>query len=155
MKVKFKYGIKSYSGLLDEMVFCNYKARDVVIGREYNPSQRITTNNTKMGQCMVNIVMIYNATTEAYKAQLTEYAQKMFMLPEYQGKLAGNKMTVFLKMMWAWANTQAGAETLLNLSLDDFSLGAYEDLVNIKVAVDNGYLPAVDGYEDYLEIWNE
>lgn len=156
MKVEYKYGIKSYSGKLDELVFSNYKSRDVVVARVYDPSQKVTENNHKMGQAMRNIAAIYKLTPESYKDQLSAYSVLMFDLEEFSGKIAGNKMTVFFKMMWAWANAYGGVDFLLSISTDDYSIGAYDDdLGTIATAVNNGFLPVVEGFSFFSASWSD
>ena len=49
MQVKFKYGVKSFSGTLDDHVYANYEDRGVVIGRMKPKKTRI--NSSKYFNC--------------------------------------------------------------------------------------------------------
>lgn len=63
MKAKFKYGIKSFSGTVDDMNFAHYKGRNVTIGRMLPESRRITENNITMGAKMKNIAKLYRVNS--------------------------------------------------------------------------------------------
>ena len=149
MKVKFKYGIKSFSGLFDEMIFSNYQRDNVVIGRMYNPSPKVSENNSIMGAKMQAISKIWVATTDAYKEDFKGYSYKMFGLPMFDGKVSGNGFSAFVKAMWGASKDTENPLDLLALSVDDLEVEAYSQIVSVKVCVENGYLPVVDGYEAY------
>jgi hypothetical protein len=149
MKIKFKYGIKSFSGLFDEMIFANYERDKVVIGRMYNPSPRVTENNTLMGTIMQNITKLWAASSETYKKDCKNYAYKMFGLPMFDGKISGNGFSVFVKILWAASKDTENPLDLMALSVDDLEVEAYSQIESVKVCVENGYLPVVDGYEAY------
>lgn len=149
MKIKFKYGIKSFSGLFDEMIFANYQRDKVVIGRMYNPSPKITENNWTMGAKMQGISKIWGATSPAYKKDFKVYSYKMFGLPMFDGKVSGNGFSAFVKAMWGASKDTENPLDLLSLSLDDLEVDAYLQIKSVKVCVENGYLPVVDGYELY------
>lgn len=149
MKIKFKYGIKSFSGLFDEMIFANYERDKVVIGRMYNPSPRVTQNNEFMGTVMQNITKLWDAVSQAYKKDCKNYAYKMFGLPKFDGKVSGNGFSVFVKIIWAASKDPENPLDLMALSVDDLEVGAYTQIESVKVCVENDYLPVVDGYEAY------
>ena len=49
MKVKFKYGIQTYSGTIDEMVYGSYRDDKLCIGREYVYPTPERENNALLG----------------------------------------------------------------------------------------------------------
>lgn len=146
-KVKFRFGIKSYSGTLDDLVYCNYSSRDVVIGRVQSESRELTQNNIDMGSKMTNIANLYSGASSAYKADLDTYAEKMFALPAYTGKLAGNKFSVFLKIVWAASQSDTDPVDLNSLNTDDILLGSYNTFETVSTAINNGFIPDVEGSE--------
>lgn len=149
MKVKFRYGIKSYSGTLDELNFANYEERNVVIGRMLPVNREITSQNILIGGIMVNISNLYGAIEEDYKADLKAYSKKMYKLKKFDKQLAGNRYSTFVKMLFAASKDPSSSIDINSLSVDDLSLGAYEEIQTVANAVRYGYLPAVDGYELY------
>lgn len=154
MKIKFKYGIKSFSGLFDEMIFANYERDKLVIGRMYNPSPRVSENNEIMGTIMQNISKLWTGISLAYKKDCKRYAYKMFGLPEFDGKISGNGFSVFVKILWAASKGPEPQLDLMHLSVDDLELDAYQQIRTIKDCVENGYLPVVDGYEAYSSVYS-
>ncbi len=144
MKVKFKYGIKSFSGTLDGLVYSNYESRDVVIGKLYS-DQTLTSQNHAIGNSMKNIASVYALTNDAFKDDLTIYAVKLYNQPEYYGKLAANKYSMFCKAVYNICNNNDSVN-ISSFSVDDLSVGGL--MTNVKGLVEAGYLPEVDGYED-------
>lgn len=78
MKVKFKFGIKSFSGTAEKMNFANYKSRGVTIGRVLPEQRKITEQNITMGEKMKKISEVYNATSDAYKKDLAGYTLRLY-----------------------------------------------------------------------------
>lgn len=150
MKVKFRFGIKSYSGTVDEMTYSNYESRDVVIARMYNPSQVVTANNVAMGNKMIKIGEFYQDVEPLYKADLESYATKMFNLPAFQGKLSGNKFSVFVKLLWAASKAATNPIAIDSISIDDASLGSYPTIETISAAIAAGLLPDVADSDLYV-----
>ncbi len=151
MKVKFKYGIRSYSGALDDLVYANYADRDVVIGRMLPRNHEITAQNIAMGSKAIALSTIYAEVSDGFKEDLAAYLKKMYQLKEYRGKIKGNTYTTFVKMMWGASKDSENPLDIESLSVDDLALGAYTQIENVKVAVENGYLPKVTGYEEYTK----
>lgn len=149
MKVKFKFGIKSFSGNAENMNFANYKSRGVTIGRVIPEKRIITDNNVSMGEKMKKISEVYNATSDAYKKDLTGYTLRLYNTKGYQEGIAGNKFSTFVKMLWNASKDPENPLDLLALSVDDLQVDAYTQISSVKVAVENGYLPKVLNYECY------
>ena len=149
MKVKFRFGIKSYSGTLDELNYANYEDRSVVIGRMLPTNREMTAQNENLGSKSSKISDFYLGTSDGYKADLKAYAKKMYNLKAYKNKLAGSGYTAFIKMMWAASQIVTNPIDIDSLSIDDLSMGSYNDISSVKTAIDKGFLPKVDGYEDY------
>ena len=147
MKVKFKYGIKSFSGTHDEMVFANYATHDVVIGRMLPRNGEITANQVSMGNKMQNIASFFKVCSAGFKSDLDTYATKFSALPGRLGTIGVNKFSIFLKICWAASQAPTNPIDLDSLTADDIAMGSYSMIDNVAVCVNNGFLPAVEGYE--------
>ena len=71
MKVNFKYGIKTYSGTMDEVTYGSYRKNTICIGRKY-VKPRLTDQNALVGGKMKNLAIIYNDVSESYKQELKQ-----------------------------------------------------------------------------------
>ncbi len=149
MKVKFRFGIKSYSGTLDELVYANYADRSIVIGRMLPKFEELTPQNISIQSKASIIANLYEAISDDFKTDLTSYTKKMYKLREFKDKLRGNAYSTYVKMIYGAANDTETPLDIESLSPDDLSLGVYAKIDNVKTAVENGYLPKVRGYEDY------
>lgn len=147
MKATFKYGIKSFSGTIDDLNFANYRSRGITIARQVPVSRRITDQNIVMGESMKRISAVYNATSEYFKKELTYYTLRLYNTKEYQEGLAGNRFSTFVKMIWNASKDLEKPLDISSLSVDDLEIGAYEQIGSVKVAVENGFLPKVNNYE--------
>lgn len=148
MKVKFKYGIKSFSGTHDELVFANYEDYGVVIGRMLPRSGEPTPNQEMMGKRLSILGGLWNSCVSAgYKADLAVYAQKYSLLPERSGSVGVNAFSVFVKAVYAAYNDVSTNFEIEDMTCDDLQIDAYPYLDNVADMVDNGFLPEVFGYE--------
>ena len=57
MKVKFKYGIRTFSGTVDEMTYGSFKKGKVCIGRRW-VMPRLTDNNAALGSAAVLVGLV-------------------------------------------------------------------------------------------------
>lgn len=149
MKVKFRFGIKSYSGTLDELTYANYEDRNVVIGRMMPENRELTAQNVSLGSKLVKVGVFYKVIADGFKDDLKAYTKKMYELNAFDGKLRGSHWSTFVKMMWKASQDADSPVDLESLSIDDLNLGSYNKIASVKVAIDNGYLPVVPGYEDF------
>lgn len=142
MKVKLKYGIRTYSGTTDGMTYCSYRKGTVCIGRKHT-LPRPTAQNTSMGIIMKNLAKVYAAVSPGYKADLKTYAAR------YEKKVPSNKVApgaypLFVKMLFLFAELDAEHVDLATITHSDL-LTVGSDIMSIADAVDNGYLPNVSG----------
>ena len=97
MKVKYKLGIKSYSGQADGLVYANFASRGVVIGKMPSIAREPTKQNLIIGNRSRMIANIYQSVSTAFKQNLELYTYKMYKLEEYQERISGNKYSTFCK----------------------------------------------------------
>ncbi|PKN73506.1 MAG: hypothetical protein CVU50_01975 [Candidatus Cloacimonetes bacterium HGW-Cloacimonetes-3] len=145
MKVRFKYGIRTYSGTLDEMTFGSYLKGKLCIGREY-VIPKLTANNTLMGAVCKNLAEVYGDCSTGYKADLKTYAGlNAVNIPK--GKLPPTSFAIFMKMMYLFSELDEGHIDLSTVTLTDLqTLGG--DIASVADAVENGYLKSVDGADE-------
>ena len=148
MKVKFRYGIKNYSGKLDELVYASYDSRNVVIGRMLPRFSELTPQNIAIKTNANIIAEFYRAVSDAFKQDLELYTMKLYKTKAYRDRIAGNKYSTFNKLIYASTKDASNPLDITSLSTDDLSMGVYSQLENVKTCVENGYLPEVDGYEE-------
>ena len=72
----------------------------------------------------------------------------MYNLSDFKDRIRGNKYSTFVKMIWGASKVTNNPIDIDSLSVDDLQLGSYSVFDTVKDAVDNGFLPKVDGYEN-------
>ncbi len=150
MKVKFKYGIRTYSGTVDEMVYGSYRKNRICIGRVY-VYPRLTENNKKVGTIGKNLAGIWNVGDSEFKADFKLYALRYGVEHVPGNRLPPNAYSLWVKMMWDWAKTEENIE-LETLTAEDFSVSNAK-ISSVKACVENGFLPKVHGYDDMTNTW--
>ena len=143
MKTKLKYGIATYSGTIDEITFGSYKNDTVCIARKY-VKPRLTENNTLMGDIAKNLSKIYAECSEAYKSDLRTYADLYGKQKTERGKLGPNAYSIFIKMMYAFAEANEASITLDTITFNDIQ-SLFSEITSVDQAVESGYLPNLTG----------
>lgn len=105
------------------------------------------------GSYISNLSKIWTETaTVEGKKDLATYGQKYKLLPVYGEGLSvrtASGFAIWYKALYAYS-VAVPATDLSTLTAEDISLvGSY--INSVKDLVENGYLPAVDGYEDLFE----
>ena len=144
MKVKFKYGIRTYSGTLDELTFGSYFQDRVCIARKY-VVPRLTDQNSLMGNKMKNLAVIYEDVSDSYKLELKKYASLHSILTP-RGKLPATSYALWVKMMFLFAKADPEHIDLVTLTYSDLQTMG-DDILSIASAVTNGFMDNVAGAE--------
>ena len=150
-----------YSQLVDGIVGrvgtgVYYRAKSTIFGYTRNwviPEK--TEQNTKMGKCMRNSANIYRHGKTAWRSQMKEYAKKYSDLGVRHEKLkarANSAAATTYLMLWNWTEDMANIE-FDSLTEEDFAVSLTK-VINIRSAVENGYLPAVEGWEQMTSTWD-
>jgi hypothetical protein len=149
MKVKFNFGIRTYSGTVDEMTFGSYRKHSLCIGRKF-VIPRLTANNTLVGSVMKNLAKVYSACSEGYKADLKVYAYRNTAnVPA--GKMPPNAYAIFVKMMYLFAESDSEHIDLETITHSDLqTVGT--DIATVADAVSNGYLANVPDADELVAI---
>ncbi|MEN6445437.1 MAG: hypothetical protein ABFC98_05265 [Candidatus Cloacimonas sp.] len=145
MKVTFKYGIKTYSGTVDEMTFGSYRDGSICIGRKY-VKPRLSEQNNVMASKMKNLSIIYSAVSSDYKEELKQYAiLNAVNVPKHS--IPPNAYAIWIRMMFLFAEMSEGHIELESVTYSDLqTLGL--DILSISAAVENGYLDDVIGADE-------
>ena len=144
MKVKLKYGIRTYSGTLDELTFGSYFQDRVCIARKY-VVPRLTDQNSLMGNKMKNLAVIYADVSDSYKLELKQYAL-LNAVNVPKEKLLPNAYALWVKMMFKFAKADPEHIDLTTLTYSDLQTMG-DDILSIASAVVNGYMANVPGAE--------
>lgn len=146
MKVRFKYGIRTYSGTVDEMTYGSYRKGRLCIGRQYVVPKR-TEQNDVLGSSAKNLAEVWRAASDEFKADYKIYAGLYATYVSKANELPPNAYALYVKAMHHWA---AGEDPVVDLTLlqveDMATLGT--GINSIANCVSNNHLPAVPGYEN-------
>ena len=144
MKVNLKYGIKTYSGTMDEMTYGSYRKNTICIGRKY-VKPRLTDQNALIGSKMKNLAIIYKDVSDSYKQELKQYAL-LNAVNVPKEKLLPNAYALWVKMMFKFAKADPEHIDLTTLTYSDLQTMG-DDILSIASAVVNGYMANVPGAE--------
>ena len=144
MKVKFKYGIGTYSGTLDELTFGSYFKNRVCIARKY-VVPRLTDQNSLIGSKMKNLAVIYGNVSANYKIELKQYASLHSVLTP-KGKIPATSYALWVKMMFQFAKADPEHIDLTSLTYTDLQTVG-DDIISIASAVNSGFMDNVPGVE--------
>ena len=140
MKVKFKYGIRTYSGKLDDLVFCRCYNDTVCIARKY-VYPRFSEQIVSISH---NLATIWENGSSEFKAQLELYAKLNETENVPDDQWAPNSYTLWIEVMYNWAADN-------NVDLDSLTIEEFAVMGTavrtVKNCVLNGYLKPVTGYD--------
>jgi len=142
MKVNFKYGIRTYSGSMDEMTYGSYRKNTICIGRK-KVIPRITENNTLIGSKTKNLAAIYASISGNYKQELKQYAQ-LNIVNVPKGNMPPNGFALWVKMMFKFEKSDPEHIDLTTLTYTDLQTVG-DSIISIASAVTNGFLAKVPG----------
>lgn len=111
---------------------------------------KLTANNTEKGLWMKNARGFWQNAAAGYKTDFTAYGQLYQNLPysgePYRSRTASG-FAIFFKALTAWAE-DLGTVDLASLTQEDFEL-AGNKMSSVVTCVQNGYIPVVEGYEEF------
>lgn len=152
MKVKFKYGIGSYSGTLDMATFYETKRGGASFMRKW-VKPRETVQNVRLASVSKSIANIWSQTSQGYKDQMFTYCN----LYEATGPDAANPFHVkitsyamFTRMMYKFEEMKGGSVNLVSITFQDIE-SLFTELTNVYTACLEGYLVNVPGTELLVE----
>jgi len=149
-KIKYASFVTGLSGKSGSSVF--YRSQSSTFGYLRNYVTPIYTDtNAERGKEFANLGVQFRALSSAAKTDFQDYARKYRLLPASgSGELgvrANNGMACFVKMMWNIKKEAGESVNLASIVLSDITTLFFA--TSVKAVIDAGYLPAVDGYEEY------
>jgi hypothetical protein len=146
MKVKFKYGIKTYTGTVDNMTYGSYRSGNICIGRVY-VYPTLTENNHNKGLAAKNLASVFHNASEGYIDDLKLYAMRNGQENVPKTSLIPSAFALFLKMMYAYYASDPTHVDLTTITVEDI-VSADADVRTIARAVEADFLPYISVYED-------
>ena len=146
MKVRFKFGIKTFSGTSDEMTYGSYAKNTLCLGRQY-VTPEYTANNQHVGAIGKNLASVFKNASAEYIADLKSYATRNGKENFHYGKLALGAYVLFVKLMYAWYKTDPTHIDLTAVTIADI-VTKDADVRTIKRAIDAGYIRSIKSYAD-------
>jgi len=146
MKVIFKYGIKTYSGTIDDMVYGSFRKDELCIGRAY-VYPTITADNHLKGAIMKNLASVYHNVSPTYLQNLKTYALRNGQENVPKTKLIPSCFSMFLVMMFAWFKSDPEHVDLSTVTVADI-VALDADVQTIASAVTAGFLPHISNSAD-------
>ncbi len=150
MKVTFKYGIGSYAGTADGMVYTPTRNKMGSIARIY-VVPRTTANNTLRGNIMKNLAVVWGSVSSGYKDDMISYCNlwnTTYNDPQDAFAPRRSSFAMFVDMMYRFSELDSGHVDLETVTISDLRTVS-EDIGSIAVAVVNGYLQSVPGADTF------
>jgi hypothetical protein len=149
MKVSYKYGIKTISGKLDDLVHMAWNKGRVAVARIF-VMPTMTEHNILFGEIKKNIVSLWNDCSEAFKEDLKVYAVRR--IPYYTAEQipAYTNYAHFIRLLYAFADE---TESIDLTTVDKEALDIAGCPTSVQGIIDQGLLPPVSEYEDLTNDW--
>ena len=146
MKVKFKYGIASFSGTIESAVYYATPGGQASFMRKY-VVPKPTTQNTTLGTNAKNLALFWEGVSAGYKQEAKTYASLYFQQNQTPGddfQVVLSNFSTFIKMMYSFAEANVGTVTLDSVTYNDV-VSLFSEITTIAGAIDEGFLPNVIG----------
>ena len=149
MRVRYKYGIKTMSGKLDELIHMAANKQRAGIGRPFQ-MPKITEHHEMFGAIGQNIAEIWSTCSEAFKSELKEYTT--LRIPYYTGEQvpAYANYANFVKFLYNFAKGEDDVD-LSDITKSELETAGCPMTVSEIVAA--SLLPKVTGADDYASEW--
>ena len=147
MKVTFKYGIGTFTGMIDKAVFWKQKSGVTSIMRKFT-YPTLTSQNTLMGKIGKNLASLWHEFTNEYKSDFRTYAQRYYAQYGSEGDYdpARSPYAFWTHAIWAWSKNLPEVD-LSTLTIEDFEVTG-TPIHTVRSAILSGYLRVIDEYDD-------
>ena len=145
MKVTFKYGIQTYSGEIDKMVYGSYRNDKLCLGRNY-VYPALDEHHHKLGAIGRNMALLFSGADSLYRDNFKTYATANGKKALYKDRLVPSGYAMFVKMMQAWQKSDMTHVDLATVTIAEI-VALDADVRTIARAVEAGFLPTVFGYD--------
>lgn len=143
MKVHFKYGLKGFSGNVDDAIYYYNPKSKLTLMRPY-VYPKLNHNNERTTNIMANLKLIN--PSEGYRQNLRDYIMFYNDSKDYGHKPLVGWNNAWLKMMFAM-------QKAMPMEVDLKTINRQQIIINdlpcrmLKTAIEFGLLPPMPGYE--------
>jgi hypothetical protein len=151
MKVNMMKPFRSFSGTMDELVYSAFNEGYICFSRDY-VIPAATAQNETVGDIATNLGVVYDSFDSGWIDDLKTYTRR------YGNDVLGKKKrhpafyALYSKMWWA-VNKDDPTIDLKTVTFADISLIGIS-IQTVKEAIDYGYLPKVNKYDDLTHTYN-
>lgn len=149
MRVRYKYGIKTMSGKLDDLVHLALNKKRVGFGRIF-VMPKITEHNITFGGIATNLAAIWTACSDEFKEDLKGYTVQR--VPYYSAEQvpAYANYANFIKFLYNFARDDD------DIDLSDATKSELETAgcpMTVSEIISAGLLPKVANSDEYINEW--
>jgi len=150
MRAQFKYGIGSFSGTIDDMVFRPVKSKSGSYVRKY-ASPKLSEQHLNFGKISKNLISLYYSCSPSYISDLKLYTIRYFNQIKHSSgfDVSHSSFSVFTKILWALKRKYPDD---IDLSDIDLRFIYNHDLpcLSILYSINAGLLPRVNPCQDLI-----
>ncbi len=148
MRINYKYGIRTLSGKIDDLVHMACNKGRVAIGRVF-VMPTLVAQHLLFGNIGRNLAVLWADCSEAFKEDLKIYTAER--IPYYTAEQvpAYANYAFFVKFLWAFSDTVE--IDLAEATLESLELAGCPD--NIAGAVDEELLPIIPDASELTNEW--
>jgi len=149
MKLNYKYGIRTMSGKLDDLIHMAWNKGRVAIARIF-VYPTLVANHLLFGDIAKNIAAIWDVCSKAFKDDLKEYTRQRIQYYTAEQIPAYANYSHFVRFLYNYLaeNPTVDLETITKgeLELDGCP-------TNVADIIDEGLLPKIDDPTDLTKNW--
>ncbi len=151
MKVTMMKPFRSFSGIMDELVYAGYNEGYICYSRDY-VIPRETTNNEKVGSIATNLGVVYDSFDSGWVDDLKTYTHRFISDCQTKRDRHPGFYSLYGKMWWKVVKDDPTIDlrtvTFADIQLLDIGIQTVKD------AIDNGFLPKIKKYDDLTNTYN-
>ena len=149
LRLRFKYGIRCYSGKLKDTVFSGFHSYRLCHRRSFKYPQ-LSSHHIRMGEIDQHLNALYLQASNECREDLRVYAVRNAMenqsRVQYLRKVMPNAKAIFVHCMWDWAKANPGVVDLGKVSLVEMRAMS-APVRRVSTCVEAGYLKKVSNWE--------
>ena len=149
MRINYKYGIRTISGKLDDLVHMAWNKGRVAVGRLF-VYPTLVSQHLLFGDIKSNIAAIWGDCSEDFKNDLKEYTSQR--IPYYTAEQipAYANYAHFIRFLYNFREENPGVD-LSTITKAELELEGCPN--NVADAIIDGFLPAIPDYTDLTNSW--
>ena len=149
MKLTYKYGIRSMSGKLDDLVHMAYNKGRVAVARVF-VYPTLVQQHQNFGAIAKNIAVIWGVCSSAFKNDMIEYTRQRIGYYSAQQVPAYSNYSHFVKFLYAYLAANPTID-LTQITKGELELDGCP--TNVADIIDQELLPKIDDPTDLTKNW--